>query len=79
MTVVHACSRVYECFVASPVFFPTSGWLLSLFGSGIYVLKLMLHEEGKERSGHWDLNTSERMFISFKKKEESEQTKNCFV
>ena len=79
MTVVRACSRVYECFVASTVFFPTSGWLSSLFGSGIYVPKLMFHEEGKERSSQWNLNTSERMFISFKKKEESEQTKNCFV
>ena len=79
MTVVRACSRVYECFVVSPVLFPTSGWLSSLFRSGIYVRKLMLYEEGKERSGHWNLNNSERMFISFKKREESEQTKNCFV
>ena len=76
---MRACSRVYECFVFSPVFFPTSGWLSSLFGSGIHVPKLMLDEEGKERSGHWNLNNSERMFIFFKKKEESEQTKNCFV
>ena len=79
MTVVRACSRVHECFNSSPVFFPTSGWLSSLFASGIYVPKLMLHEEGKERSGHWNLNNSETMFIFFKKKEESEQTKNCFV
>ena len=79
MTVVRSCSRVYECFVVSPVFFPTSGWLSSLFRSGIYVRKLVLYEEGKERSGHWILNNSERMFISFKKREESEQTKNCFV